>query len=76
MDQCFLGTSVPMSGVSVSREEYPVRRDWPVGGSDLKGSSLSLRNSEDGLYSLVRGVVPVPEERVVGSARNWVAVLP
>ena len=38
MDQCFLGTSVPMSGVSVSREEYPVRRDWPVGGSDLKGA--------------------------------------
>ena len=76
MDQCFLGTSVPMSGVSVSREEYPVRRDWPVGGSDLKGSSLSLGNSEDGLQCLVRSVVPVPEESVVGSARNWVAVLP
>lgn len=76
MDQCFLGTSVPMSGVSVSREEYPVRRDWPVGGSDLKGSSLSLGNSEDRLQRLVRGIVPVPEERVVGSARNWVAVFP
>ena len=76
MDQCFLGTSVPMSGVSVLREEYPVRRDWPVGGSDLKGSSLSLGNSEDRLQSLVRGIVPVPEERVVGSARNRIAVLP
>ena len=76
MDQCFLGTSVPMSGVSVSREEYPVRRDWPVGGSDLKGSSLSLGNSEDRLQSLVRSVVSVPEERVVGSARNRIAVLP
>ena len=76
MDQCFLGTSVPMSGVSVSREEYPVRRDWPVGGSDLKGSSLSLGNSENGLQCLMRRVVSVPEERVVSSARNRIAVLP
>lgn len=76
MDQCFLGTSVPMSGVSVSREEYPVRRDWPVGGSDLKGSSLSLGNSENGLQCLMRRVVSVPEERVVSSARNRIAVFP
>lgn len=76
MDQCFLGTSVPMSGVSVSREEYPVRRDWPVGGSDLKGSSLSLGNSENGLQRLMRRVVSVPEERVVSSARNRIAVFP
>ena len=65
-----------MSGVSVLREEYPVRRDWPVGGSDLKGSSLSLGNSENRLQCPVRGIVPVPEERVVGSARNRIAVLP
>ena len=76
MDQCFLGTSVPMSGVSVSREEYPVRRDWPVGGSDLKGNSLSLRDSEDCLQSLVRSVVGIPEKRIVGSSRNRIAVLP
>ena len=76
MDQCFLGTSVPMSGVSVSREEYPVRRDWPVGGSDLKGSSLFLWNFQNRLQRLVRSVVSVPEERVVGSARNRIAVLP
>ena len=76
MDQCFLGTSVPMSGVSVSREEYPVRRDWPVGGSDLKGISLSLGNSENGLQCIMRRVVSVPEERVVSSARNRIAVFP
>ena len=76
MDQCFLGASVPMSGVSVSREEYPVRKGCSVGGSDLKGSSLSLRNSEDRLECLMRRVVAVPEERVVGSARNRIAVLP